>query len=76
MSDFDEFERQLSENKQGEYECSLLTNVTLNSNHLHNIVIIYIYNIGKSIIKQQCVVCVGIVSDFTDLCAVNALNIL
>ncbi len=41
MSDFDEFERQLSENKQGEYECSLLT--TLNSNHFYNIVIIKKY---------------------------------
>lgn len=37
MSDFDEFERQLSENKQGEYKCSLLT--ALSCDHLHNIVI-------------------------------------
>lgn len=34
MSDFDEFERQLSENKQGEYKHAPLTLV--NSNHLRN----------------------------------------
>jgi len=37
MSDFDEFERQLSENKQGEYKCAPLP--ALNGNHLHSIIL-------------------------------------